>query len=576
MKKIRKKAAAAISGLMILSLLAGCGNNAISESSQTTVTADQPAGSAGTAGSEAAAVSPAGEFPIVQDKITLKVAAIDETYVGALGDVDFVKWYEEKTNIHIEWVEIPRDGYKEKLNLMLTTGNLPDIILGMKLPSADTSAYGEDGTFLMLDNYIEEYGVEIKRMMAENELIKDSITATDGHIYNLPLINDCLHNQYRTRAWINRDWLDAVGMEMPATTEEFEAVLQAFKDQDPNGNGIADEIPMLGNNLPKNNIITYLMNAFIIMNGSDIQDPTTMYLYMNQGKIDFTPDKEAYRDGLKWINSLVEKGLIDATSFTQDDTQFKQVIQNEDAVQVGVVRADLICSYMGEYMGTADHRIEQYKILPPLEGPEGVRNQPSYLYASIGAGNFIITSSCKYPEAAFRWADGWYTEEATLFSWYGLEGSGWAAADEGSIGLNGEPALYQRLPVEGAEQTIRLTNKFGNNTARLREGEQYEESIPEMKYAVEPILYFATRDTLVQYADPTLTVPPLTLTREEVAEISNIRTMINDYVEENMAVFALGARDIDKEWDAYVKEFSVLGLDRMLEVYQTAYERQYQ
>ena len=47
-------------------------------------------------------MTPAGEFPIVKEPITLKVAAIDETYVGAWGDVDFCKWYEEKTCIRIE------------------------------------------------------------------------------------------------------------------------------------------------------------------------------------------------------------------------------------------------------------------------------------------------------------------------------------------------------------------------------------------------------------------------------------------------------------------------------------------
>lgn len=541
-------------------------------------TAGEKAGE--TAGTTAAAqaenVTPAGEFPIVKEPITLKVAAIDETYVGALGDVDFCKWYEEKTGIHIEWTEIPRDGYKEKLNLMLSTGNLPDVILGMKLSSNDVSSYGEDGTFVMLDDYIDQYSVEFKKMVEEDPSIKEMITSPDGHIYSLPTINDCLHNQYRTRAWINQDWLDAVGMDMPKTTDEFEAVLQAFKDKDPNGNGIADEIPMLGNQLPKNNIVNYLMNAFIYMHGSDIQDPSTLYLYLDDdGKIQFTPDKEAYKEGLAWIHSLIEKGLIDGTSFTQDDTQFKQIIQDESAVKVGVIRADLICSYAGEYNGTPDHRVEQYRVLEPLQGPEGFQYQPSYLYASVGAGNFVITNTCQYPEAAFRWADGWYSEEASFMAWYGQEGKGWTQPPEGSIGLNGEKAMYQRLPVEGAEQTIRITNKFGNNTARLREGEVYLENDPAQKFSTEPILYFATRDSLVPYADPSRVVPPLNLTREESSEISNIRTMIDDYVEENQALFCLGTRDVEKEWDAYVKEFSALGLDKMLEVYQTAYDRQY-
>lgn len=363
---------------------------------------------------------------------------------------------------------------------------------------------------------------------------------------------------------------------MPKTTEEFEAVLQAFKDKDPNGNGIADEIPMLGNSSAKNNIVNWLMNAFIYMHSSDLQDTSTLYLYMGEnGKIEFTPDKEAYKEGLKWISSLVEKGLIDSTSFTLDETQFKQILQDESAVKVGVVRADLVNSYLGEYNALPDHRIEQYQVIEPLIGPEGFQYQPSYLYASVSPGNFIITNTCKNPEAAFRWADGWYSEEASLMAWYGQEGKGWVQPPEGSLAMNGEKAMYQRLPVEGAEQTIRITNKFGNNTAKLRESEVYLENDPAQKFSTEPILYFASRDSLMQYADTSKVVPPLSLTRDETSEISNIRTMIDDYVEEYMALFCLGNKDVDTEWDSYVKQFEVLGLEKMLEVYQAAYDRQY-
>ena len=147
---------------------------------------------------------------------------------------------------------------------------------------------------------------------------------------------------------------------------------------------------------------------------------------------------------------------------------------------------------------------------------------------------------------------------------------------EGSVAMNGEKALYQRITVEGTpNQTITFTNKFGNNTAKLRESEVYLEDEPAQRYSTEPILYFACRDHLIQYSDPDRVVPPLNLTREESAEISNIRSMVDDYVNENQALFCLGTRDIEEEWDSYVREFQILGLERMLEVYQTAYDRQY-
>ena len=567
-EKVLKLAASAMAAAL---LVTGCGASGSEKS------AEAPANVKQSEAAQAEAVTPAGEFPIVKEPITLKVATIDATYVGPLKDVDFCKWYEEKTGIKIEWTELPSDGYKEKLNLMLTTGNLPDVILGMSVSSGDVSSYGEDGTFLGLDDYIEKYGVETKKIMEEHDQLRDMITSPDGHIYALPYINEALHNQYRTRGWINQDWLKAVGMEMPKTTEEFEAVLQAFKDKDPNGNGIADEIPMLGNSSKKNGIVNYLMNAFIYMHDMDSNDPSsTSYLYLDDDKkVQFSPEKEEYKEGLLWIKSLIKKGLIDSTSFTQDETQFKQILMNEGSARVGVIRADLINTYLGEYNSTPDHRVAQYSVLEPLTGPEGFQYQPSNLYASILLGNFIITSSCQNPEAAFRWADGWFSEEASFMAWYGQEGKGWIQPPEGSVAMNGEKALYQRLPVEGADQTIRVTNKFGNNTAKMRESEVYLEGDLAQKFSTEPILYFATKNSLVPYAKPEHVVPPLMLTREESAEVSNIRTMINDYVEENQAVFCLGTRDIDKEWDSYIKEFSTLGLNRMLEIYQTAYDRQY-
>lgn len=567
-EKVLKLAASAMAAAL---LVTGCGASGSEKSAGATANVKQ------SEAAQAEAVTPAGEFPIVKEPITLKVATIDATYVGPLKDVDFCKWYEEKTGIKIEWTELPSDGYKEKLNLMLTTGNLPDVILGMSVSSGDVSSYGEDGTFLGLDDYIEKYGVETKKIMEEHDQLRDMITSPDGHIYALPYINEALHNQYRTRGWINQDWLKAVGMEMPKTTEEFEAVLQAFKDKDPNGNGIADEIPMLGNSSRKNGIVNYLMNAFIYMHDMDSNDPSsTSYLYLDDDKkVQFSPEKEEYKEGLLWIKSLIKKGLIDSTSFTQDETQFKQILMNEGSARVGVIRADLINTYLGEYNSTPDHRVAQYSVLEPLTGPEGFQYQPSNLYASILLGNFIITSSCQNPEAAFRWADGWFSEEASFMAWYGQEGKGWIQPPEGSVAMNGEKALYQRLPVEGADQTIRVTNKFGNNTAKMRESEVYLEGDLAQKFSTEPILYFATKNSLVPYAKPEHVVPPLMLTREESAEVSNIRTMINDYVEENQAVFCLGTRDIDKEWDSYIKEFSTLGLNRMLEIYQTAYDRQY-
>jgi putative aldouronate transport system substrate-binding protein len=75
---------------------------------------------------------------------------------------------------------------------------------------------------------------------------KNGVTTPDGNIYVLPGLDGCWHCYWPTKSWINEDWLAAVNMDMPTTTEEYEKVLLAFKNDDPNGNGKPDEIPFSG------------------------------------------------------------------------------------------------------------------------------------------------------------------------------------------------------------------------------------------------------------------------------------------------------------------------------------------
>ena len=75
------------------------------------------------------------------------------------------------------------------------------------------------------------------------------ITATDGHIYAFPWIEELgagkenIHS-IDTFPWINVEWLNNLGLDMPTNAEELKEVLLAFKNDDPNGNGQADEIPL--------------------------------------------------------------------------------------------------------------------------------------------------------------------------------------------------------------------------------------------------------------------------------------------------------------------------------------------
>ncbi|MEM7032854.1 MAG: extracellular solute-binding protein [Chloroflexota bacterium] len=109
-------------------------------------------------------VTAPGTFPIVEEKVSLRVLMVQHPLVEDFETNEFTKWYEEKTNVHIDWELVPSSGATEKLNLVLASGDLPDVIMDFTVSPAQQTIYGTQGLFLPLNDLIEEYGVETKKM----------------------------------------------------------------------------------------------------------------------------------------------------------------------------------------------------------------------------------------------------------------------------------------------------------------------------------------------------------------------------------------------------------------------------
>ena len=244
----------------------------------------------------------------------------------------FTKWYEEQTNVHIEWIVAPNNEANEKLNLLLSSGDLPDVIL-LDLTPAQQRLYGEQGILISLNDLIEKDGVQTKKAFEAFPEIKDRVTAPDGKIYGLPEVNQCYHCSMAQKLWIYQPWLDKLDLKMPTSTEEFEQVLKAFKEKDPNGNGKADEIPLVSaTDMWNGNLDLFLMNAFTL-------NPDN-HLVLNDGKIEVTYNKPEYLEGLRYLHHLYQEGLIAPESFTQNAEQLK-LLGSGDEVVLGTVSSAL-------------------------------------------------------------------------------------------------------------------------------------------------------------------------------------------------------------------------------------------
>ena len=509
-------------------------------------------------------VSTPGVFPIVEEKITLNVFAPQNANIKDLATNEFTKFYEDKTNVHLEWETVPQQALNEKRNLILASGDYPDIFFGAEITREDEMMYGPQGIFLPLNDLIEEHTLEMKKMFNDVSYIKDGITTPDGNIYTLPQVNECYHCMFSQKMWINQKWIDKLGLKMPTTTEEFYQVLKAFKENDPNGNGSQDEIPLSGT-IPTSgwhsSIGSFLMNAFIYYDND-------ARLMLNDGKVDTIVDKPEYQEGLRYLNMLYKEGLIDPAAFTQDEPQLKQLVERPDVELVGAVQA----GWFGVFSSLEGERHRNFEPVPPIKGPGGVQTTGNYPY-SFSTGTFAISNTNPYPEASMRWADWLYSEEAALlYVEAGREGIEWRAGKEGELDILGNPARWERL---GESEYGEIQNVHYYQMGPSYRSKEYREAwaIPQDPYdpkGYELRLHQAT--LLYDGFEPEQAFPPLYMDADQVNELTQIKTPLIDFFRESMARFITGDLDINSDWDKYLDDLERLGIKKFVELNQNAYD----
>ena len=221
-----------LAAVMLCGVLAGCGGT---QSGSTPASGAQSASAAGDSNVNAEG------FPIVNEPITLRGMVALNANVKDWNEHPALKRMEELTGIHIEWECVPDAGFTEKRNLAFASDDLPDIILRAKISPQEEMKYAANGQLVALDEYLD-YAPNLSALIEQDDAIRKGITMPDGHIYSCPQLNKTEGNLIH-HYWINKTWLDNLGLEAPTTVDELYDVLVAFRDNDPNGNGQKDEIP---------------------------------------------------------------------------------------------------------------------------------------------------------------------------------------------------------------------------------------------------------------------------------------------------------------------------------------------
>ena len=583
---MKKKALALLLALAMTAAMAGCGGSGgdsgeskgsaeDSGESKTEQSADAGSGDGEDAGSEGeSAEGPAGfnatGMPIMNEPITLTA------WIEGGADTDwsqnvFLKEIEEKANIKLEIISTPSSDSLEKRNLMLAGDDYPDLLLTdwtAILTKSDIMQFAvKEGIFLPITEYVDKYGNNMKRIFDENPAYREGSTAPDGEIYGFARFSECYHCSAYPKIYLRQDWMDKLNLEMPTNTEELREVLRAFVNEDPNGNGEKDEIGLIGATTWNTPVEFALMG----MSFQTVKPDFWLSLGADGESVEFSPSTDAYREGLRYIKSLYDEGLIDPTSFTQKEDIMAQTVRTEPHV-VGMY----VCDHAAMGYDNSDPvEAENYQILIPVAGPDGFRRQGQNANEGTITGfEAVITDKCQYPEAAFRLIDEFfYDDDYNMMRFKGKEGLGWERAAEGAKNVFGGEARYVVLSVP--EEDKEENDKYGFGVGPQADVASFRLAmLPEVEnvYLQENYEQRITLDTQkVEEFIPEkrLEYNPF-IPLEMTDEYAEIQTNLNSFVRKTIVQFITGERDIENGWEEYLSELDSYRVDRYVEIYKTA------
>lgn len=571
---------------MLVSVFMGCtgnnvsttpedsGNQNGSQSDKASESPDSP---------EESLVTEPGELPIVTQPTKLTIGLVEDASVIDYNENHYTKYLEEKTGIDLDFYFFPSSETTQKLELMVVANEkLPDIIMNVHLGDAGKASYGRQGVFLPLNDYMDKYSYFWKQTYdeyctdTEKSLIDTLSKSPDGNIYGFPFMDVDPTDAQVESLYINHEWLEAVGMDIPTTTDELYDALVAFRDKDPNGNGKNDEIPMVGYNSvdTRGDLIFILMNSFLYYNWSDYGR-----FVVENGQLSVPYITEEFREGLRYINKLYNEKLIAPISFTQDYKQLKAMIdlpKDNDTIVGTVAHHPWSGSQGFTYTDENYDKLTEYTAIGPLKGPKGVAWSP-YKVSGLNF-NTYITRDCEHPEVAFRLLDFMSEETTSLTSRRGELGVDWEFVEEG------QEAHYSKL---GYSAVYRVINDIWAETEQNKNWHAEVHFTPSKLFAGFATREFNSeievkRDAL--YLDgfyrrygqyPEEIVTNLIYTEEELERINEISTTITSYANEARVLFVTGELDIEKDWDNYLSQLKSMGLEEWLEVAQQAYTRMY-
>lgn len=488
-----------------------------------------------------------------QKSVTLKVEIFDRgnapAGAGPVTNNYWTQWIQKNfgdpNNIKLEFVPVPRNQEVDKLNVLMSTGDAPDLVFTYDMNTIYN--YVKDGGLTELDQLIEENGPNLKNFLGEDVL---GYGVFSGKQYTIPAKRTL---QFTQSSYIRKDWLDKLGLPVPTTTDEFYNTMKAFKEKD------------LGQTGGK--VIPY---AFSAMNGTTITSPGVLVssFIKNMEEEEFYAlstatnipelNKPGYKEGVRFLNKMYTEGLINPDfALDKDGKQFESDVSNGYVGAFTALAAHPSLMQSGNVFDTLKKNVPgaEYVALDPFTNEEG--KSPKGIYDPTGI-HIMIPKSSKHAAEAIKYLD-WMSQPDVLFALTnGIEGQHFTL----------ESGFPKAITTDEAKQT------FYNNSdiALVINGKDFgsvEKNIEATALSFPSYTELA-KQTIINGLKDGYTQPRFD--RPIESEIKYAKTL-KDKAEEAVVKSILANPDqFDKVFDSNVEEYLKLGGQAVIDERRAAYK----
>ncbi|MFC6333348.1 extracellular solute-binding protein [Paenibacillus septentrionalis] len=312
------------------------------------------------------------------------------------------RWAEERLGIRIKYLWTITDinnSYSNKLRLELAKGTLPDIVTTRDFDLINELI--DSGQFMEVGQLFDQHASDVwKDAMMEEPSVWDAFSR-DGLKYAIPILDF----EYTSDPvlWIREDWLENLGLAEPKTFTELEAVMEAFTNQDPDGNGEDDTYGLTISLI--HGVNTWMADSSWVF-GAYEAIPQQWNLQADNSLV-YGSVLPGTKEALHLLKQWIEKGYISGDSQWYDETKAAQLFTSGKA---GIIAGPYwMAGWPLSDLNLIDAHA-RYKAIPLPIGPEGTVLRRGKLPVN---GAILINKKMEHPEIFF-------TYQNYLFDYYAV------------------------------------------------------------------------------------------------------------------------------------------------------------